>query len=90
MAAAWLHDIGYAEELLDTGFHPLDGARFLASAGARLETLNTDDVRALTEAETRQRIVEATVELHQTLGPAKTTIKAIAERADRALARAAA
>ena len=37
--------------------------------------------RALTEAETRQRIVEATVELHQTLGPAKTTIKAIAERA---------
>ena len=38
-------------------------------------------MRALTEAETRQRIVEATVELHQTLGPAKTTIKAIAERA---------
>lgn len=37
--------------------------------------------RALTEAETRQRIVEATVELHKTLGPAKTTIKAIAERA---------
>src|SRR5918995_1564298 len=37
--------------------------------------------RALTEAETRQRIVEATVELHETLGPAKTTIKAIAERA---------
>jgi AcrR family transcriptional regulator len=38
-------------------------------------------MRALTEAETRQRIVEATVELHKTLGPAKTTIKAIAERA---------
>ena len=38
-------------------------------------------MRALTEAETRQRIVEATVELHETLGPAKTTIKAIAERA---------
>ena len=29
VAAAWLHDIGYAEELIDTGFHPLDGARFL-------------------------------------------------------------
>jgi putative nucleotidyltransferase with HDIG domain len=29
VAAAWLHDIGYAEELVDTGFHPLDGARFL-------------------------------------------------------------
>ena len=38
-------------------------------------------MRALTEAETRQRIVEATVELHETIGPAKTTIKAIAERA---------
>jgi HD domain len=28
-AAAWLHDIGYAPELADTGFHPLDGARYL-------------------------------------------------------------
>jgi putative nucleotidyltransferase with HDIG domain len=29
VTAAWLHDIGYATQL-DTGFHPLDGARFLA------------------------------------------------------------
>lgn len=28
-AAAWLHDIGYTPELADTGFHPLDGARYL-------------------------------------------------------------
>lgn len=28
-AAAWLHDIGYAPNLVDTGFHPLDGARHL-------------------------------------------------------------
>jgi hypothetical protein len=28
-ASAWLHDIGYSPELLDTGFHPLDGARYL-------------------------------------------------------------
>lgn len=28
-AAAWLHDIGYAPALSDTGFHPLDGARYL-------------------------------------------------------------
>jgi hypothetical protein len=28
-AAAWLHDIGYATELAVTGFHPLDGARYL-------------------------------------------------------------
>jgi hypothetical protein len=26
VAAAWLHDIGYAPELAQTGFHPLDGA----------------------------------------------------------------
>lgn len=28
-AAAWLHDIGYAHALAVTGFHPLDGARYL-------------------------------------------------------------
>ena len=28
-AAAWLHDIGYSPELAATGFHPLDGARYL-------------------------------------------------------------
>jgi hypothetical protein len=33
VAAAWLHDIGYARALHDTGFHPLDGARFLDRAG---------------------------------------------------------
>jgi putative nucleotidyltransferase with HDIG domain len=27
VAAAWLHDIGYAPDLVDTGFHPIDGAR---------------------------------------------------------------
>lgn len=29
--AAWLHDVGYADELVDTGFHPLDGARWVRS-----------------------------------------------------------
>ncbi|GAA2815829.1 HD domain-containing protein [Saccharopolyspora taberi] len=33
-AAAALHDIGYAPALAETGFHPLDGARFLRAAGA--------------------------------------------------------
>jgi hypothetical protein len=28
-AAAWLHDIGYTPDLAKTGFHPLDGARYL-------------------------------------------------------------
>jgi AcrR family transcriptional regulator len=38
--------------------------------------------RAATQAETRQRIVEAAVALHETLGPTRTTIQAVAERAD--------
>lgn len=29
VASAWLHDIGYAPDLIDTGFHPIDGARLL-------------------------------------------------------------
>jgi putative nucleotidyltransferase with HDIG domain len=33
VAAAWLHDIGYAPDLRDTGFHPLDGARHLHNIG---------------------------------------------------------
>jgi AcrR family transcriptional regulator len=37
--------------------------------------------RAESATATRRRIVEATVELHNSLGPARTTISAIAERA---------
>ena len=37
--------------------------------------------RADRQHETRQRIIEATIELHQTIGPAATTITEIAERA---------
>ena len=33
VAAAWLHDIGYAPAVKDTGFHPLDGARYLRRLG---------------------------------------------------------
>lgn len=37
--------------------------------------------RAELEAQTRQRITESTIELHELVGPAQTTISAIAERA---------
>ena len=37
--------------------------------------------RAELEAETRRRITESAVELHGTLGPARTSISAVAERA---------
>ena len=30
LSAAWLHDIGYAPAVADTGLHQLDGARYLA------------------------------------------------------------
>lgn len=55
VAAAWLHDIGYAPELADTGFHPLDGARYLRSSGApeRLCRLVANHTHAGVEAEAR-------------------------------------
>ena len=33
VASAWLHDIGYASRLQDSGFHPLDGAVYLRREG---------------------------------------------------------
>lgn len=55
VAAAWLHDIGYASEVADTGFHPLDGARHLRSIGAseRLCRLIANHTHAWVEAEAR-------------------------------------
>jgi len=53
--AAWLHDIGYAPELVETGFHPLDGARYLRSVGApdRLCRLVANHTSAWFEASAR-------------------------------------
>lgn len=55
VAAAWLHDIGYAPALVATGFHPLDGARYLRSIGAceRLCRLVANHTHAWVEAEAR-------------------------------------
>jgi hypothetical protein len=56
VAAAVLHDVGYAPRLALTGFHPLDGARFLRDAhGAedRLVRLVANHSFALLEAEER-------------------------------------
>lgn len=41
LSAAWLHDIGYAPSVVETGFHPLDGARLIRQldAGDRLASL---------------------------------------------------
>lgn len=40
VAAALLHDVGYAPELARTRFHPLDGARYLVNAGAPERVVN--------------------------------------------------
>lgn len=55
LAAACWHDLGYAPELVVTGFHPLDGARFLAREGypARLDALVAHHSAAMFEARER-------------------------------------
>ena len=55
-SAAVLHDIGYAPPLVETGFHPLDGARYLRNAHAadeRIVRLVANHTYALLEAEER-------------------------------------
>lgn len=55
-SAAILHDVGYAPRLAVTGFHPLDGARFLRDvhqADERLVHLVASHSFALMEAEER-------------------------------------
>ncbi|WP_431681207.1 HD domain-containing protein [Kitasatospora sp. KL5] len=55
-AAAVLHDVGYAPRLARTGFHPLDGARFLRDehgGDSRLVRLVANHSFALLEAEER-------------------------------------
>jgi hypothetical protein len=55
-AAAVLHDVGYAPRLAVTGFHPLDGARYLRDdhgADEQLTRLVANHSFALLEAEER-------------------------------------
>lgn len=55
IVAAWLHDLGYVPAVVDVGFHPIDGARFLARRGAdrRLCALIAHHSAAAIEAEER-------------------------------------
>ncbi|MFG2925950.1 HD domain-containing protein [Streptomyces sp. NPDC048305] len=56
VSAALLHDVGYAPQLTVTGFHPLDGARYLRdthAADERLVRLVANHSFALLEAEER-------------------------------------
>ncbi len=54
LAAAYLHDIGYAPSLRMTGFHPLDGAIYVRSFGyERLASLIAHHFAARFEAHLR-------------------------------------
>jgi putative nucleotidyltransferase with HDIG domain len=55
VSSAWLHDIGYAPTAAATGFHPLDGARFLRDQGVdeRVVNLVAHHSHAIVEAEER-------------------------------------
>lgn len=51
-AAALLHDIGYAPDLVDTGFHPIDGALYLKSIDAPrriVDLVAPDELALITE-----------------------------------------
>jgi HD domain len=59
VAAAWLHDVGYAPRLNRLGFHPVDGARYLRQQGqARLASLVAYHSGARFEAEERALVKE--------------------------------
>lgn len=63
VVAAWCHDVGYAPELVATGFHPLDGARYLSGEGylPRLCALVAHHSAAMLEAEERGLLGELVV-----------------------------
>jgi hypothetical protein len=84
VAAAWLHDIGYAPAVVDTGFHPLDGAAYLARhgftprvvwlvahhSGARYVAAGLDRSRALRRyAWEESPLADALTYADQTVGP---------------------
>ena len=84
VAAAWLHDIGYADALRDTGFHPVDGALYLRCLGwphriaglvaHHSAALCVADVRGLTDRlapfpRERSAVADALTYADQTVGP---------------------
>jgi hypothetical protein len=74
--AAWLHDIGYAPSLVRTGFHPLDGARFLrddVGADEILCQLVAHHTAAAIEAEERG----LGLELHEFARPSPRLLNAL-------------
>lgn len=55
VATAWLHDIGYAPAVATTGFHPLDGARYLQRQGFPAEVVSLVAFHTGAQSEANQR-----------------------------------
>ncbi|PXY20763.1 HD domain-containing protein [Prauserella muralis] len=74
-AAAVLHDVGYAPDLVDTGFHPIDGAVYLAhiEAPERLVHLVAHHSFATYEAELRG-LSERMTAYHDEGGPVRDAL----------------
>jgi hypothetical protein len=69
VAAAWLHDVGYAPRLNRLGFHPVDGARYVRQQGQeRVASLVAYHSGARFEAEERG-LVDALAEFEPEDGP---------------------
>lgn len=58
VSAAWLHDIGYAPSVSMSGFHPLDGARFLRDEGIDPRVVNLVAHHSHAVIEARERGLE--------------------------------
>jgi hypothetical protein len=71
VAAAWLHDIGYAPGITDTGFHALDGARWLLGEGfsPRVAALVAHHSCASYEADERGLLEALTAEFRYEQSP---------------------
>ncbi|WP_068060375.1 HD domain-containing protein [Nocardia xishanensis] len=58
LAAAWLHDIGYAEDLCVNDFHPVDGALYLRQVGAGERLCGLVANHSAAQVEARRRAIE--------------------------------
>lgn len=59
ISAAWLHDIGYAPDLVESGFHPLDGARYLRKIGLSCQVVSLVAYHSCAPIEAKIRGLEA-------------------------------
>ena len=60
--AAWLHDVGYSDDLAVVGFHPLDGARYLRHLGWPSTVCRLVAWHTTAEHEARLRDLDALLE----------------------------